>query len=102
MKDGAFAYMALAEKMLTDTSIHGEAYNFSNETQITVLELVKKIIDVMGVDTEPIILNQAQNEIRNQYLSAKKAKEQLGWSAKYTLDSSLIETVEWYKNYFQS
>lgn len=102
VKDGAFAYMALAEKMLTDTSIHGEAYNFSNETQITVLELVKKIIDVMGVDTEPIILNQAQNEIRNQYLSAKKAKEQLGWSAKYTLDSSLIETVEWYKNYFQS
>lgn len=102
VKDGAFAYMALAEKMLTDTSIHGEAYNFSNETQITVLELVKKIIDVMEVDTEPIILNQAQNEIRNQYLSAKKAKEQLGWSAKYTLDSSLIETVEWYTNYFQS
>ncbi|MCO5383622.1 MAG: GDP-mannose 4,6-dehydratase [Methanosarcina barkeri] len=102
VKDGAFAYLVLAEKMFTDTSIHGEAYNFSNETQITVLELVKKIIDVMGVDTEPIILNQAQNEIRNQYLSAKKAKEQLGWSAKYTLDSSLIETVEWYKNYFQS
>jgi CDP-glucose 4,6-dehydratase len=102
VKDGAFAYMALAGKMLTDTSIHGEAYNFSNETQITVLELVRKIIDVMEVDIEPIILNQAQNEIRNQYLSAKKAKEQLGWSAKYTLDSSLIETVEWYKNYFQS
>ena len=99
VKDGALAYMALAEKMFADISIHGEAYNFSNETQLTVLELVNKIIDVMGVDTEPIILNQTQNEIRNQYLSAKKAKEQLGWSAKYTLDSSLNETVEWYKNY---
>jgi CDP-glucose 4,6-dehydratase len=43
-------------------------------------------------------LNQAQHEIRNQYLSAKKAKEQLGWSAKYTLDYSLEETIEWYRN----
>lgn len=102
VKDGAFAYMTLAEKMLSNPYIHGEAYNFSNETQITVLELVKKIIDVMGVDTEPIILNQAKNEIRNQYLSAKKAREQLGWSPKYTLDSSLIETIKWYQNYFQS
>ncbi len=98
VKDGALAYMLLAEKMLTDISIHGEAYNFSNETQVTVFELVDKIIELMEVDVEPTILNQAQHEIRNQYLSAKKAKEQLGWSAKYTLDSSLKETIEWYKN----
>ena len=97
VKDGALAYMLLAEKMLSDTSIHGEAYNFSTEIQVTVLELVKKIIDIMDVDIEPTILSQANNEIRNQYLSAKKAKEQLGWSSKYTLVSSLVETVEWYK-----
>ena len=102
VKDGAFAYLALAEKMLTDTSIQGEAYNFSNEIQITVIELVEKIADIMGVGIEPLILNQAHNEIRNQYLSAKKAKEQLDWSAKYTLDSSLAETIEWYKSYFLS
>ncbi|MDQ1254429.1 MAG: hypothetical protein QG646_3670 [Euryarchaeota archaeon] len=101
VKDGALAYMTLAEKMLTDIFIQGEAYNFSNETQITVLELVKKIADIMGVKTEPLILNQANNEIKNQYLSARKAKEQLGWSAKYTLDSSLDETIEWYRNYFK-
>lgn len=97
VKDGALAYMHLAEKMLSDTSIHGEAYNFSTEIQVMVLELVKKIIDMMAVDIEPTILDQAENEIRNQYLSAKKAKEQLGWSPRYTLDSSLNETIEWYK-----
>jgi len=97
VKDGALAYMLLAEKMLTDISIHGEAYNFSNETQVNVLELVDMIIYLMEVNVEPTILNQAQHEIRNQYLSAKKAKEQLGWSAKYTLDSSLEETIEWYR-----
>ena len=98
VKDGALAYMLLAEKMIADTSTYGEAYNFSNETQATVLELVDKIIGLMEIDVEPTILNQAQHEIRNQYLSAKKAKEQLGWGAKYTLDSSLKETIEWYGN----
>lgn len=98
VKDGALAYMLLAEKMLADTSIHGEAYNFSNEIQVNVLELVSKIIEIMGIDLKPTILNQAQHEIRNQYLSAKKAKEQLSWSANYTLDSSLRETIEWYRN----
>ena len=97
VKDGALAYMLLAEKMLSNTSIYGEAYNFSTEIQVTVLELVEKIIDMMAVDIEPTILDHANNEIRNQYLSAKKAKEQLGWSPKYTLDSSLVETIEWYK-----
>lgn len=98
VKDGALAYMLLAEKMLVDTSIHGEAYNFSNEIQVNVLELIDKVIELMEVNVEPTILNQTQNEIRNQYLSAKKAKEHLGWSAKYTLDSSLEETIEWYRN----
>ena len=97
VKDGAFAYMLLAEKMLSNTSIYGEAYNFSTEIQVTVLELVEKIIDIMAADIEPTILDQAENEIQNQYLSAKKAKEQLDWSPKYTLDSSLVETIEWYK-----
>ena len=97
VKDGALAYMLLAEKMLSNTSIYGEAYNFSTESQVTVLELVEKIIDMMAVDIEPTILDHANNEIRNQYLSAKKAKEQLGWSPKYMLDSSLVETIEWYK-----
>ena len=102
VKDGALAYMLLAEKMLSDTSVHGEAYNFSTEIQVTVLELVKKIIDIMAADIEPTILDQAENEIQNQYLSAKKVKEQLGWSPRYTLDSSLNETIEWYKSHFKS
>lgn len=98
VKDGALAYIHLAEQMHKDPAIHGEAYNFSNEIQLTVLDLVKKIIFLMKSDKEPIILDEVKNEIKNQYLSARKAKDQLNWSSKYTLDSSLIETIEWYKN----
>ena len=78
--------------------IWGEAFNFSNELQITVLELVQKILALMDKkDLEPVILNQAKNEIKHQYLSAKKAREMLNWYPQYSLEKGLKETIEWYK-----
>jgi len=102
VKDAALAYMHLAEKM-EDPKIHGEAFNFSNELQITVLELTNKILKLMGrTDLKPAILNQAEHEIKHQYLSAKKSRELLGWKPKYDLDDALKETVEWYTKFLQS
>jgi len=99
VKDVVNAYLLLAEKM--NSSILGEAFNFSNETPITVLDLTKKILSTMGrEDLKPIILNQAKHEIRHQYLSAEKAKKLLCWKPQYTLEEGLRETIVWYKNYF--
>ncbi|RJQ56248.1 MAG: NAD-dependent epimerase/dehydratase family protein [Nitrospiraceae bacterium] len=100
VKDAVAAYMLLAEK-IEDEGIHGEAFNFSNEIQITVLELTKKILFLTGrEDLEPAILNRADKEIRHQYLSAKKARERLGWQPLYTLEQGLQETIAWYKEFF--
>ncbi len=101
VKDGALAYLHLAEKMDT-AKIHGEAFNFSNELQITVLELTKKILKLMGKeDIQPVILNEATNEIKHQYLSAQKARSILGWKPRFAIDEALNETIEWYKNFFE-
>jgi len=102
VKDAALAYMHLAEKM-DDTKIHGEAFNFSNELQIPVLELVNKILKLMGrTDLKPVILNQAEHEIKHQYLSAKRAREMLGWKPRYNMDDALKETIEWYTKFLES
>jgi CDP-glucose 4,6-dehydratase len=102
VKDGALAYLHLAEKM-QDPKIHGEAFNFSNELQITVLELTTKILKLMGkTDIKPVVLNQASNEIKHQYLSAKKAREMLGWESKYGIDDALKETIAWYEELFKA
>lgn len=78
----------------------GEAFNFSNEVQLTVLDLVNKILKLMGKTyLQPIILDQATNEIKHQYLSAKKAREVLNWHPKYSFDEGLLETIEWYQIY---
>ncbi|NUN63498.1 NAD-dependent epimerase/dehydratase family protein [Pseudanabaena biceps] len=99
VKDGVLAYLHLAEQM-DRPEILGEAFNFSNEIQVSVLEIVRKILILMDKEhLEPKVLNQAQNEIKHQYLSAAKARQLLNWSPKYSLDEGLTEAIAWHKNF---
>ena len=99
IEDAVEAYLLVAEKM-ENKEIHGEAFNFSNELQITVLEIVDKILEVMGSNLKPEILSGTTNEIKHQYLSAKKAKEILDWHPIYTVEEGLARTIEWYREFF--
>lgn len=98
-EDGAAANMLLAQRMAGDASLRGQAFNFSNEIQVTVLELVERILKSMGSDLEPDVRNEAVNEIRHQYLSADKARRLLSWSPLFTLEDGLRFTIEWYKDF---
>lgn len=102
VEDGAAAYMLLAEKLAADRSLAGEAFNFSNEIQLSVLELVDRILRAMGSTLEPDIRNEATNEIRHQYLSAAKARRRLDWAPTFTIDDGLQHTIRWYQAFLQA
>ena len=97
VEDGAAAYMLLAEKLAENPDLRGEAFNFSNEIQMTVLDIVERIRILMNSDIMPDIRNEASNEIREQYLSAAKARERLGWQPLFDLDQGLRNTIDWYR-----
>jgi CDP-glucose 4,6-dehydratase len=99
VEDGAAANMLLAERMAERTELRGQAFNFSNELQVTVLELVRRLLALMGSDLEPDVRNVASNEIIHQYLSAAKARRELEWSPLFTLEEGLEKTVEWYREF---
>jgi len=101
-EDGALANMTLAEHLAQDRDLHGHAFNFSNEIQVTVLELVEKLLALMNSDLKPDIRNEATNEIRHQYLSAAKAREKLNWKPQFSLDEGLTRTIEWYRGFLQN
>ena len=101
VEDGAAAYMLLAECLAHDETLAGQAFNFSNEIQVTVLELVERILRAMGSSFEPEVLGQASHEIPHQYLSAAKAREVLGWQPLFTLDEGLTRTILWYENFLK-
>ena len=99
VEDGAAAYMLLAQRLAQDPALRGEAFNFSNELQITVLQLVRHLLDLMASDLQPDVRNEANNEIRHQYLSAAKARTRLGWHPLFSLDSALKATIQWYREF---
>lgn len=100
VKDAVNAYLRLAEK-IQELKLKGEAFNFGIDEPVMILELVKKIKEISGnLDIEIKILDNVKAEIKDQYLSSKKAKEVLGWSPKYSLEEGLKETYEWYRKYF--
>ncbi len=100
VEDGAAAYLLLAEKLAQRPELRGQAFNFSNENQVEVIDLVEMILELMGSDLKPVVLNEAANEIRSQYLSAAKARRELDWRPLYSLEEGLKLTIEWYRDYF--
>lgn len=102
VEDGAAAYMTLAEQMATRPELCGEAFNFSNEQPVTVVDVVSRVLAVMDSRLVPRVLNQECQEIRRQYLSAEKSRRVLGWSPRFTLDEGLARTVDWYRDHLQS
>jgi CDP-glucose 4,6-dehydratase len=103
VEDGVHAYLTLAERLSENEDLAGEAFNFSNEIQVTVLELTREILKVMGkVDIEPLVLGQAQHEIRHQYLDASKARTMLDWKPQFDLGEGLSRTVKWYREFLNA
>ncbi len=99
VEDGAEANLLLAEHLAAQPELRGEAFNFSNEIQVTVLDLVQRILTRMNSNLIPDIRNEASNEIRHQYLSAKKARRMLDWSPLFTLEDGLGRTIAWYEEF---
>ena len=97
VEDGAAAYMLLAEELYRRPELHGQAFNFSYESQVTVLCLVKEILRAMESSLEPEVLNEASNEIRRQFLSAERARTVLGWQPLFSLAEGLDRTIPWYR-----
>ncbi|MFA5778955.1 MAG: GDP-mannose 4,6-dehydratase [Elusimicrobiota bacterium] len=101
VEDIANGYILLAEK-LQKLKLSGAAFNFSDENPITVIEFVKKIYNAAGKKPNYRILNQAKYEIKYQYLASQKARKTLGWNPRYSMESGLKKTIDWYRNFYQN
>ena len=101
VEDRAAAYILLAEQLAARPELKGQAFNFSNEIQVTVSQIVSEIIKLMGSNLQPDIRNEVTNEIRHQYLSAEKARQELNWRPLFSLESGLEKTINWYREFLK-
>lgn len=99
VEDVVDAYLALGEACGRE-EIRGEAFNFSPEKPLSVLEITRAVLAALGrPDVVPEILNNARAEIQDQYLDASKAQRLLGWKPAWSLEAGLEATVAWYRAY---
>lgn len=81
-----------------DRGLPGEAYNVGGSGFQTIFETVGMIIEEMGLDIEPQILEKDFIEIKEQYLDPTKL-ETLGWKCKYNIREGIKSSIPWYAEY---
>lgn len=78
----------------------GEAFNFGSKNIFSVIDIIKKIEEILNVKVNYKILNISKNEIPEQYLDWTKAKKTLKWQPKTSFEQGIKESFDWYKDFF--
>jgi len=99
VEDVVDAYLALAAGA-DRAEVRGHGFNFSPERPLTVLEITRATLAALGrPDLEPVILDTARAEIKDQYLDSGKARQVLAWAPRHGLEAGLEATVAWYRTF---
>lgn len=76
---------------------HYKLYNVGLGKAIKIKDLVKKIIQTSGRDLEMHHDLSKPTVPTSLFLDCSKAKEELGWEPKHSLDEGLEKALKWYK-----
>ena len=87
---------------LDDPRLYGETFNFSLEVRMSVLEVVKTLMEVAGRPgwSEISIRNEAKGEIPDMILDCQKARRLLGWRPTLDFREGLAKTAQAYREIF--
>lgn len=72
-------------------------FNIGTGKLISINKMFQEIRKMTGVDILPVYVAKRKGDVKSIYLSAKRAKDQLGWRPKTNLKKGLKETIKWFK-----
>jgi CDP-glucose 4,6-dehydratase len=96
-EDAVAAYLAVAGS-LDRPELHGCAWNASIGRPVSVLEVVRQLVEIAGLEGEPDVRGSGtpHGEISRQWLDSSAISEHLGWTPAWDLRRGLEATYEWY------
>ena len=95
-------YLILAQKLYLNPKKYSTAWNFGSEknTVTSVYEVVNKMTKMWGFGKIKYKKNFKFYEQKNLQLNIDKAKKILKWKPIYTIDQSVKNTIDWYKEVY--
>jgi len=79
----------------------GKVANIGTGTDISIEELVKKILGLMGkqgeIEVEDRRIRPEKSEVMQLLSDTRLAQKLFQWAPQYTLEDGLRETIEWYR-----
>jgi NAD dependent epimerase/dehydratase len=79
----------------------GHEVNIATQSEISIgevaLELIKQINPKAKIVTDQARLRPEKSEVFRLFGSNKKLRQFTNWGTKYTLESGIAETIEWFK-----
>ena len=79
----------------------GQAYNISANNEISNVQIVNKILEIMGKSNDLIEFVEDRPGHDQRYsLDSSKIKNEFGWSTKINFEDGIRKTIEWYEKNF--
>ena len=79
----------------------GQAYNISANNEISNVQIVHKILEIMGKSNDLIEFVEDRPGHDQRYsLDSSKIKNEFGWSTKINFEDGIRKTIEWYEKNF--
>ncbi|MBO9731735.1 MAG: SDR family NAD(P)-dependent oxidoreductase [Chitinophaga sp.] len=98
VKDTVKGFVAIAKA----DSLIGTDCNIATQSEITVGDLAQKIVNLINPNATILHdsdrLRPAKSEVFRLFGSCEKLKQHTSWTASYTLDQGLEETIAWFRN----
>jgi UDP-glucose 4-epimerase len=73
-------------------------FNLGTGSSVSVLELIKKFIELTGVDIKFSITDRRSGDIAECYADSTRSNVDLNWKSKYTLKDMIMDGWKWQKN----
>ncbi len=78
----------------------GETYTLGDDNEVKNLDLTKTMIGLLGLSEDRIeFVKDRPGHDRRYATNSSKAREELGWEAKTTLEEGLRKTIQWYEDH---
>ena len=80
----------------------GQVYNISANNEISNVQIVHKILEIMGKSNDLIEFVEDRPGHDQRYsLNSSKIKNEFGWSTKINFEEGIRKTIEWYEKNFR-